>query len=151
MEFTNLILMKQNNSDLKIIFKSGISVTVIQNDISLAFETLFPEKFKGKYPFLSILASLSSLRKIIERNNELFFCITCSLLVHISRRTGDDKMFLFTGKTVGLLGIWDDDTKNDFTLPNGEQIDINSKSSTIHWNFGQKCKLGRGGRPDELL
>lgn len=47
MEFTNLILMKQNNSDLQIIFKSGISVTVIQNDISLSFETLLPEKFKG--------------------------------------------------------------------------------------------------------
>ena len=47
MDFKNLILMKQNNSDLQIIFKSGISVTVIQNDMSLSFETLFPEEFKG--------------------------------------------------------------------------------------------------------
>ena len=106
----------------------------------------------SKVSTLSVNSGLIKFfKKTIERNNELFFCITYSLLAHISRRIGDDKMFLFTGKTVGLLGIWDDDTKNDFTLPNGEQIDINSKSSTIHWNFGQKCKLERGGRPDELL
>ncbi|CAB3980322.1 sushi domain-containing 2-like [Paramuricea clavata] len=91
MEFTNLILMKQNNSALQIIFRSGISVSVTQNDISLSFEMLLPEFFKGK--------------------------------------------------TKGLLGLWDDDEKNDFTLPNGKLLDINSKSSIIHWQFGQKWLL----------
>lgn len=47
MEFTNLILMKQNNSALQIIFRSGISVSVTQNEISLSFEMLLPEFFKG--------------------------------------------------------------------------------------------------------
>lgn len=48
MEFTNLILMKQNNSALQIIFRSGISVSVTQNEISLSFEMLLPEFFKGQ-------------------------------------------------------------------------------------------------------
>ena len=52
----------------------------------------------------------------------------------------DKNVDYILGKTKGLLGVWDDDEKNDFTLPNGEQLDINSKSSIIHWQFGQKCK-----------
>ena len=49
-------------------------------------------------------------------------------------------MFLYMiGKTKGLLGVWDGDKKNDFTLPNGEQLDVKSDASTIHWKFGQKC------------
>ncbi|XP_046850281.1 sushi domain-containing protein 2-like [Xenia sp. Carnegie-2017] len=88
MDFTNLLLMQQNNSNVHIIFKSGISVTVIPNDDSLSFEISISEKFRGK--------------------------------------------------TKGLLGVWDDDVKNDFTLPNGEKVDVNSNSSAIHWTFGQK-------------
>ena len=47
MEFENLILMKRNNSDLEIMFRSGISLSVGRNDISLSFEMLLPEYFKG--------------------------------------------------------------------------------------------------------
>jgi hypothetical protein len=47
LEFENLILMKRNNSDLEIMFRSGISLSVGRNDISLSFEMLLPEYFKG--------------------------------------------------------------------------------------------------------
>ena len=50
-------------------------------------------------------------------------------------------VFFSPGKTKGLLGVWDDDVKNDFTLPNGEKVDVDSNSSTIHWTFGQKCTI----------
>ncbi|XP_028390868.1 sushi domain-containing protein 2-like [Dendronephthya gigantea] len=90
MEFDNVILTRQNESDLQVMFRSEISVSVSKNDFSLSFETLFPETFKGK--------------------------------------------------TKGLLGVWDDDKKNDLTLPSGEQMDINSKSRKIH-KFGQKWLL----------
>ena len=47
MEFDNVILTRQNDSDLLVMFRSQISVSVSKNDFSLSFETSLPETFKG--------------------------------------------------------------------------------------------------------
>jgi len=39
-------------------------------------------------------------------------------------------------KVMGLLGNWDDDSTNDFQLPNGSWIPIDSTMRDIHYNFG---------------
>jgi hypothetical protein len=40
------------------------------------------------------------------------------------------------GQVRGLVGNWDDDTSNDFMLPNGTWIPINSSRTDIHYLFG---------------
>lgn len=42
--------------------------------------------------------------------------------------------------TRGLLGVSDGDVNNDFTLPNGTVLDINSTEEEIYYGFGQQCK-----------
>ena len=71
MDFTNLLLMLQNNSNVHIIFKSGISVTVIPNDNSLSFEISISEKFKGSlstcYNFeYSLFSSFCAVVEVIS-------------------------------------------------------------------------------------
>lgn len=46
----------------------------------------------------------------------------------------------FKTKTKGLFGVWNDDPSDDFTLPDGGKISIESNDSTIHYDFGLKCK-----------
>ena len=46
----------------------------------------------------------------------------------------------FLNNTKGLLGTYNNNPDDDFTLPNGNVLDPNSNSSTIHYDFGLKCK-----------
>ena len=46
----------------------------------------------------------------------------------------------FKNKTMGLLGKWNDNPDDDFTLPDGSTIPISANDSTIHYEFGLKCK-----------
>jgi len=46
----------------------------------------------------------------------------------------------FKNKTMGLLGKWNDDPDDDLTLPNGYVLPPSSNDSTIHFEFGLKCK-----------
>ena len=46
-----------------------------------------------------------------------------------------------SGNTSGLLGFWDGDKEKEFLLPNGTFLDTNSSQITIHYEFGQQCKL----------
>ena len=41
------------------------------------------------------------------------------------------------GSTAGLLGTWNDNTADDFTLPNGTSINTSSSMEAIHYQFGQ--------------
>ena len=50
-------------------------------------------------------------------------------------------LFYFTGKTSGLLGVWDDDNTNDFTTPNGTVIPPASSTEHIYYEFGLKCEI----------
>ena len=43
-------------------------------------------------------------------------------------------------KTRGLLGVINDDTTDDFTLPNGTIVDINSTEEEIYYQFGLNCE-----------
>ena len=42
--------------------------------------------------------------------------------------------------TKGLLGTWNDDPNDDFTLPNGTVLSSTSSLKEIHYGFGVKCK-----------
>ena len=42
--------------------------------------------------------------------------------------------------TKGLLGTWNDDPNDDFTLQNGTVLPSTSSLKEIHYGFGVKCK-----------
>ena len=42
--------------------------------------------------------------------------------------------------TKGLLGTWNDDPNDDFTLPDGTVLPSTSSLKEIHYGFGVKCK-----------
>ena len=46
----------------------------------------------------------------------------------------------FQDNTRGLLGVINGDTADDFTLPNGTLIDVNSTEEEIYYNFGLACE-----------
>ena len=45
-----------------------------------------------------------------------------------------------TGKTKGLLGFWNDNTNEEYLLPNGDFFSTASTMSQVHHSFGQQCK-----------
>ena len=47
----------------------------------------------------------------------------------------------YRNSTRGLLGTWNDDPTDDFTLPNGTVLSPSSTSREIHFDFGVKCEL----------
>ena len=46
----------------------------------------------------------------------------------------------YKNKTKGLLGTWNDDPDDDFTLPNGTVLPSSLSLKEIHFKFGVKCK-----------
>ena len=46
----------------------------------------------------------------------------------------------FKNTTKGLLGTWNDNMEDDFTLPDGTVLSSLSNDSVIHYNYGLKCK-----------
>ena len=42
--------------------------------------------------------------------------------------------------TKGLLGTWNDDPEDDFTLPDGTVLPSSSTLRDIHFRFGVKCR-----------
>jgi len=49
---------------------------------------------------------------------------------------GDD----YKNNTKGLLGTWNDNPDDDFTLPDGTVLPPSSTPKAIHFDFGVKCK-----------
>ena len=47
---------------------------------------------------------------------------------------------VFQDNTRGLLGVINDDTADDFTLPNGTVFNVNSTEEEIYYNFGSACE-----------
>ena len=47
---------------------------------------------------------------------------------------------LYKNTTKGLLGTWNDDPGDDFTLPDGTVLPSSSTLRQIHFGFGVKCK-----------
>ena len=46
---------------------------------------------------------------------------------------------VYRNTTKGLLGTWNDDQDDDFTLPDGTVLQSSSSLSDIHFKFGVKC------------
>ena len=46
---------------------------------------------------------------------------------------------LYVNKTIGLLGVNNNDVKDDFTRPDGSTISINSTQEQIYYQFGKLC------------
>ena len=46
----------------------------------------------------------------------------------------------FKNHTKGLLGTWNGDSEDDFTLPNGTVLPGSSSGRDIHYKFGLACK-----------
>jgi len=46
---------------------------------------------------------------------------------------------VYKNTTKGLLGTWNDDPDDDFTLPNGTVLSSSSTLREIHFGFGVKC------------
>ena len=47
----------------------------------------------------------------------------------------------YRNRTRGLLGTWNDDPNDDFTLPDGTALSPSSTSREIHFYFGVKCEF----------
>jgi len=47
---------------------------------------------------------------------------------------------VYKNTTKGLLGTWNDDPDDDFTLPNGSVLPSSLSLKEIHFKFGVKCK-----------
>ena len=45
----------------------------------------------------------------------------------------------FVNRTIGLLGVNNNDVKDDFTRPDGSTISINSTQEEIYYEFGSLC------------
>ena len=46
---------------------------------------------------------------------------------------------VYKNTTKGLLGTWNDDPDDDFTLPDGTVLSSSSTLREIHFGFGVKC------------
>ena len=46
----------------------------------------------------------------------------------------------FRGQTQGLLGTWNYNGQDDFTLPNGDVLASNLTTEELHYQFGLFCK-----------
>ena len=46
----------------------------------------------------------------------------------------------YKNATKGLLGTWNDNPDDDFTLPDGTVLSSSSTPKEIHFGFGVKCK-----------
>lgn len=46
----------------------------------------------------------------------------------------------YRGTTKGLLGTWNDDPNDDFTLPDGTVLPPSLTAREIHFGFGVKCE-----------
>ena len=46
---------------------------------------------------------------------------------------------IYKSTTKGLLGTWNDDPDDDFTLPDGTALPSSSTLRKIHFGFGVKC------------
>ena len=64
--------------------------------------------------------------KFCERKEMLSFVVTL----------GDG----YKNNTKGLLGTWNDNLDDDFTLPDGTVLPPSSTSKAIHFDFGVKCE-----------
>jgi len=47
----------------------------------------------------------------------------------------------FKNKTLGLLGLFNDDFTDDLVTPSGERLPNTSTEKTIFYNFGELCKF----------
>lgn len=47
---------------------------------------------------------------------------------------------IYKNATKGLLGTWNDDPSDEFTLPNGTVLGSSSSLRDIHFGFGVTCK-----------
>ena len=47
---------------------------------------------------------------------------------------------IYKNATKGLLGTWNDDPSDEFTLPNGTVLGLSSSLRDIHFGFGVTCK-----------
>ena len=47
---------------------------------------------------------------------------------------------VYKNTTKGLLGTWNDNPDDDFTLPDGNVLSSSSTLREIHFGFGVKCK-----------
>ena len=63
------------------------------------------------------------------------FCEDKGMLTFVV--TLDDVYF---NKTRGLLGTYNDNPDDEFTLPNGTVLSSSLSSRQIHYDFGLKCK-----------
>ena len=69
--------------------------------------------------------SLTSV-KFCEKKEMMSFIVT----------PGDD----YKNTTKGLLGTWNDNANDDFTLPDGTELPSSLTLREIHFKFGVKCK-----------
>ena len=66
----------------------------------------------------------------------VIFCVRKEMLSFVVC-PGDD----YKNSTKGLLGTWNDNMTDDFTLPDGTVLSPSSTDREIHFGFGVKCKF----------
>ena len=67
----------------------------------------------------------------------VIFCARQEMLSFVVS-TGEDSK----NSTKGLLETWNDNTSDDFTLPDGTVLSPSSTDREIHFGFGVKCEFG---------
>lgn len=70
-----------------------------------------------------------------KSGTQVQFCVDKGLMTFVV--TLSDEYF---NKTIGLLGTYNGNPDDDFTLPNGTVLQPNLTSSETHYDFGLVCK-----------
>ena len=75
-----------------------------------------------------VISSLNGISVTVRLQGTTALSVSASLNIRAAENT-----------TRGLLGVIDGDKTDDFTLPDGTSIDINSTEEDIYNNFGLQC------------
>ena len=85
-----------------------------------------------------------SISKPEENCFEVYFPSTTSLQFCVNKKMLSFVVApaeIYKNATKGLLGTWNDDPSDEFTLPNGTVLRSSSSLRDIHFGFGVECKL----------
>ena len=102
------------------IVEMGDDVTALQN---VAFQLQKDSDSSG-----IVISSLNGISVTVRLQGSTALSVSASLNIRAAENT-----------TRGLLGVINGDESDDFTLPDGTSIDINSTEEDIYNNFGLEC------------
>ena len=87
-------------------------------------------------PTISIVNSEQQLTLTVGNDTASLMVAQQSTFLRTTLELGS----VLTNNTRGLVGVFNGDLSDDFTLPNGNVIEADANESTIYYSFGLECK-----------